>query len=123
MSKKLKNNEIFLSFLEYENLSINIFKNVLNISFINRSGVNDWESGSKTEWKHQMNLPSDSFFGNCLELEIHLNNVPKNLSAEVLGYYNRDHIKIDMIQLIFVSPTWISHPMKFQASNLGWTDR
>ena len=92
-------------------------------SILNRSGVNDWESGSKTEWKHQMNLPSDSFFGNCLEFDIHLNNIPKNLSVEILGYYNRDHIKIDMVQLIFVSPTWISHPMTFQASNLGWTDR
>ena len=69
-----------------------------------------------------MNLPSDSFFGTCSDIEFHRNDIPQNLSVQVLGYYNRDNIKIDKLMITLLSPTWISYPLEFEVLNLGWTE-
>jgi hypothetical protein len=93
---------------------------IFNFQF-SRQGVNDWEKGTNVIWKHKMDLPSDAFFGKCRGFKIQRNLIPKNLSVEVLGYYNRDNIKIDTILVAFVSPTWLGQPLEFETANLGWT--
>ena len=86
-----------------------------------RSGVNDWERGSITKWKHQMNLPSDAFFDSCKTLRISRANVPQNVSVELLGYSSTDNINVKSVLISLSSPTWISHPLEFQAKDIGWT--
>ena len=87
-----------------------------------RSGVNDWERGSITQWKHQMNLPSDAFFDTCKTLRISRTNVPQNMSVEFLGYSSNDNINVKSVLISLSSPTWISRqPLEFQAKDIGWT--
>lgn len=89
---------------------------------ISRSGVNDWERGSMTKWKHRMNLPSDNFFGTCKTLQIARENVlATNMSVEFLGYSSSDNINVKSVFISLSSPTWISQPLEFQAKDIGWT--
>ena len=68
-----------------------------------------------------MDLQSDAFFGTCANYEIYMEKIPKNVSIEFLGYYARDNIKVDQVKVSFSSPTWLSHPLQYQGSNIGWT--
>ena len=89
---------------------------------ISRSGVNDWERGSITKWKHRMNLPSDNFFGTCKTLQIARENVlATNMSVEFLGYSSSDNINVKSVFISLSSPTWITQPLEFQAKDIGWT--
>ncbi len=86
-----------------------------------RYGVNDWEKGTSTIWRHKMDLPNDAYFGTCHGFQIQKESVPADLQVEMLGYYNRDNLEVDRIQLDFTSPTWLGEPLQFQADNVGWT--
>ena len=68
-----------------------------------------------------MDLQSDAFFGTCTNYRIYMEKIPKNVSVEFLGYYARDNIKVDQVKVSFSSPTWLSHPLQYQGSNIGWT--
>ena len=37
------------------------------------------------------------------------------------GYHERDNIKVEEVLVNFASKTWLSQPLQFHASNIGWT--
>ena len=37
------------------------------------------------------------------------------------GYHERDNINIEEVLVSFASKTWLSQPLQFYASNMGWT--
>ena len=37
------------------------------------------------------------------------------------GYHERDNIKVEEVLVNFASKTWLSQPLQFYASNMGWT--
>ena len=90
--------------------------------WLDRPGINDWEAGSSVQWKSKMDNPSENYFGTCLHSKLNRENLPMNLSIEFLGYHKTDHIKIERALVAFSSPTWLTNPLKFQGSKIGWSD-
>ena len=43
------------------------------------------------------------------------------MSVELLGYSSTDNINVKSVLISLSSPTWISHPLEFQAKDIGWT--
>ena len=53
--------------------------------WLDRKGINDWQSASKVQWKQQMDHQTDAFFASCKSAKILKEDIPRNLSIEFLG--------------------------------------
>lgn len=91
--------------------------------WLDRSGINDWESGSVTVWRNTMYAGGPQYLGACSHLKMNKAPPPQFITGELLGYYDRDYIDVFKLKVSFKSKAWLGLSAEYRAEpeQLGWT--